>query len=374
MGEARAHEQGPIVCLANGNLNGRVPRLVADDLQRAYGRAVQVISLGHLTPLNAWPEERSRPHVVPVERIGRDEAERRVRAASAFVLPPFWHPYSRRLVGVARQAGTPVVCVVADVGYGARKLDATDPATLPDRICVADPVTRGLLIRNGIPHALIRNVGSPQLDSLLPAEPPPPPLPQPPWRVGLLANPDGKRERLTDRNAVTDEGVLLAIHRALRGRHDVRLTVRTHPRQDPARIAEAFPLPEGARIDPLEPRSTLPEFIASQHLVVGSYSMGLMIARLLGRPAVSFQPPRDDDGLRREIFAAWDVPVATEEAELAVRIAGGLQSAGAPIAGRSLLYEPGGSLRAIARVIDEARSSCGRNAGSDRAPRMERAS
>jgi len=355
MGDASMHAPGPILFLANGNLNGRVPRLIADEMQRTHGRAVRVISLKHLNPVNPWPDERSRPHAVEVERVDRAEAERLVKTASVFVLPTSWDPYPSRLVGLARRAGTPVVCVVADVGYGARKFDAADPARLPDRICVADPITRGLLIRNGIPTALIRNVGSPQFDTILPREPPPPPAGKA-LRVGLLANPDGQRERLSDRDSISAEGVLPALHSVLQAFAGARLTVRLHPRQDPARIREAFPLPDSATFDPLEPRTTLPEFIAAQHLVVGSYSMGLMVARLLGRAAVSFQLAQDDDGLRREIFAAWDVPVAADENELGALVSERLRSPGRPLAPEQLLYQPGGATQAIAKVILEAQS------------------
>jgi hypothetical protein len=374
MADAQGTAAGPIVVLANGNLNGRVPRLVADELSRTHGRVVRVISLRHLNPLTAWPDERTRPHAVDVEHVDKAEAERIVRTAAVFVLPPFWDPYPSRLVAVARKAGTPVVCVVADVGYGARKLDATDPAALPDRICVADPITRGLLLRNGIPVELIRNAGSPQLDSILPREPLPAPPSATPWRIGLLANPDGKREHLSDKHSRTDEGVLPAVHRALQSFPGARLTIRTHPRQDPARIREAFPLGDATRIDPLEPRSTLPEFIAAQHLVVGSYSMGLMVARLLGRPAVSFQPRRTDDGLRREIFAAWDVPVAANEEELAAHLATCMRSVDGPLSAGPLLYEPGASLQAIAKVVFEAEVMNRGRVHPDHAASMERAS
>jgi hypothetical protein len=80
----------------------------------------------------------SAPHVVEPDLLEVREAERRIRDAAVFVLPPFWSETARHLIGVVRRAGTPVVCVMADIGYGVQKLDATSPATLPDLVCVAD--------------------------------------------------------------------------------------------------------------------------------------------------------------------------------------------------------------------------------------------
>jgi hypothetical protein len=349
---------GPIVLLANGNLNGRVIRLVADDLHRQQQRRVRLISSITLNPVNRWPEERPNPHVVEPEIATLAEAERVVREASVFVLPPFWDRSACRLVGAARRAGTPVVYVVADVGYGVRKLDAADDWEMPDRVCVADPITRRLVVENGVPPSIIRDVGSPYFDAVLAEEPLRPP-PGHTLRVGLLANPNGMRERLSDRNEVSPEGVLPGLLAALEALAvpDHHVTIRLHPRQKPELADETFSRCDRTSIDPFPSTSTLAEFLTAHHLVVGSYSMGLMVARMLGRPAVSFQPPMADDGLRREIFAAWDVPVATDQRELTALIAEHLQRAHWPVTLERVLYHPGKSLDAIRKVIDEVTSN-----------------
>jgi hypothetical protein len=351
----RVRAAGPIVLLANGNLNGRVIRLIADELHRRHLGRVRVIATTTSNPLSPWPDERTHPHVVGAEQVEWREAEQLVREASVFVLAPSWDGSARRLVGVARRAGTPVVCVVADVGYGARKLDVADRSERADRICVADPITKELLLRNGIPASTICNAGSPYLDSILAAAPLPPP-PGGALRVAVLANPNGTRERLSDRCEVSPEGVLPALCAALNALAvpEYRVTIRLHPRQKADRIPEWLPLPEAATFDPFPSTSTFPDFLSEHHLVVGSYSMGLMVARVLGRPAVSFQPRQADDGLRREIFAAWDVPVATDDAELAVLIAERLRCPGLPFDPGEVLYEPGRSLDALTRVILDA--------------------
>lgn len=348
MAETRA--TAPILLLANGNLNGRVIRLVADELHREHACPVRVISATRLNPLTPWPDERARPHAVEAECVDRVEAERLLSSASVFVAPPFWDPWPRRLMHLARRASTPTVCVVADVGYGERKLHPDDTAGLPDRIGVSDPVTKSLMIANGVDASALREFGSPYFDLLL-ARPPLPPPPGSAVRIGILANPNGMRERLTDRETLTAEGVLPAVHRVMHTYPRSRVTLRLHPRQDPASVDDAFDVPESTSVEPAS-QTPLTDFIATHHLIVGSYSMGLMVARLLGRPAVSYQPPVDDDrGIRREIFAAWNVPVATTEDELAAIIAERLREPGRPLDPERVLYRPGRSLPAIAEEI-----------------------
>jgi hypothetical protein len=355
IGDSAMSSSRPIVCLANGNLNGRVARLVADGLHHRIGSPVRLISTTRLHALECWPEERAQPHVLTPEIVDAEEAVRAVQDAAVFVMPPFWDRWTQDLIGKARRAGTPVVAVVADVGYGARKLDTSDEARLPHRICVGDPITRGLLIRNGTPASIIRNTGNPYFDAVLSERPTS--GPGHPRRVGVFANPDGVHERVRGSNVTTPEGVLPALSQALRAFPDAQITVRLHPRQNLDRIGEMFPLPESAVFDSLDPASPVSEFIAAHDLVVGSYSTGLIVARLLGRPAVSFQPPMgDNDGLRREIFAAWDVPVATDDVTFAAYIAERLEFAGPALDPKKVLYHPGESLDVITSVVREMRS------------------
>lgn len=341
--------------VANGNLNGRVIRLIADEVHRTGGPEVRLIQIPGLTPLAVWPEERVHPHAIPTEHLDTDEAEALVRNASVLVVAPSWGIATRRLVGVARRYGTPVVCVVADVGYGARKLDVTDASELPDVLCVADPITRSLLLGHGIPRSIIREAGSPYFDALL-AGGPLPPASGDSLRVAVLANPDGRRERLSNPRETVPDDIVPVLDRVMSAYPRSSLTLRLHPRQTPDRIAEAFILPSSAVLDPFPAQSTTVEFMTAHHLIAGSYSMGLMVARLLGRPAVSFQPPMGDDGLRREIFAAWDVPVATDEDALAALVADRLRCPGTPVPPETVLYQPGRSLSAIMNVIAEAQA------------------
>jgi len=347
----------PILLLANGNLNGRVIRLLADHLHLIQRWPIRLVAALGLKDLNAWPEERGRPHRVEPDWVTPEELNALVATACAFVVPPFWNPFVRGLVAMAHRAGTPVVYVMADVGYGVRKLDVEDRSMLPGHICAPDPITRRLLVEHRIPASLIRETGSPYFDEWVDTPIPPPPATS--LRIGVLANPDGMRERLTNREERTPEGVIEAMRQVLDVYPGSRMTVRLHPRQDADRIPEAFALPQSADFDPLEPVSPLVEFLTAHHLIVGSYSMGLMVARLLGRATVSYQPPLVDDGLRREIFDAWDVPVATDEDMFVAMISERLRFPGKPLDMPSVLYQPGRSLEAIEQVIGEARARRG---------------
>lgn len=344
-----------ILVLANGNLNGRVMRLVADGVHRTLGGRARLITTTRLSPLVVWPEERDRPHRVEPEPVEWAEAERLVTTASVVVVPPTWNDSARHLIGLARRAGTPVVYVVPDIDYGVGKLVVLDPSHLPDWICIADPVTRHLLLRNGVPASILRNTGSPYFDEIL-VEPPLPPPPSSALRVGILASADGLREPQTGETGASPDGVLAAVTHVLGAFPGARITVRLHPRQRPGHVSTAFPLPEGASFDPVDPVPTLRDFFAAHHLIVGSFSLGLMVARLFGRPAISFQPPMSDEGLRRQVFPAWDVPVVTDEAALARCVVERLQSPGDRINLESRLYQCGGSVDAILQVILEAES------------------
>ncbi|MGE0703580.1 MAG: hypothetical protein AB7F99_00230 [Vicinamibacterales bacterium] len=351
----------PVLLLANGNLNGRVIRLLADHLHLRRRWPVRLVAATGLKELVTWPEERDRPHCVEPDWVTPDELNALVAAAAAFVVPPFWNPFVRELVSLAHLAGTPVMYLMADVGYGVRKLDVAESSMLPGHICVPDPITRRLMIENGIPAPLIRETGSPYFDEWVNTRLRP--VPETRLRIGVLANPDGMRERLTNREERTPEGVIEALQRVLGLFPGAQVTVRLHPRQAPARIDELFSLPASAAFEPLEPSSPLADFLSAHHVIVGSYSAGLMVARLLGRAVVSFQPPMADDGLRREIFATWDVPVATDEDMFAAMVAERLRFPGGPLDLPSLLYEPGRSLEAIEQVIDEALARRGALAG-----------
>lgn len=343
----------PVVCLANGNFQGRLIRLVADAIHSRRARPIHVVSSTRMDPLHSWPEERASPHRVEAHAVDWAEAEHLVQTAAVFVIAPFWVDTPRRLAGVARRAGTPVVCVVGDLGYGEGRLGPADASECPDAICAPDPITRELLIRHGFDASLIHETGSPYFDTLLEAAAlPPPPIGG--LRVGVLANPNGLRQERRSRERFVPEGVVPAVDRVLAGYPGSRMTVRLHPRQDPTLVAQQFDLPGSASFDPLPPISTFAEFVAAHHAIVGSYSSGLMVARLLGRPAISFQPPMGDEGLRREVFAAWDIPVVTDDASLAACLAERLQSPGRPLDPHGLLYHPGRSLDAISTVILEA--------------------
>jgi hypothetical protein len=220
-----------------------------------------------------------------------------------------WYDDLPELIPAARRAGTASVCIMADVGFGTEKVDPGDPSRLPDRVCVADPVTKALVVRRGLSQSIVVEAGSPYLDTVLPHAPLPR-LDSSPRRIGLLVNPElasGPEPRSTGR---VDVEVARAIQRVIATLPDTRLTLRMHPR-----LKSPIEVP-GAALDPIEPRSTMPEFVSGQHRILGTYSTGLLVVRLLGRPALSFQPRSQGTVRRPEVFEAWGIPVLREPADL----------------------------------------------------------
>ncbi len=351
MPDALPRGRGDVVFLTNGNLNGRVVRLVADHA-RSSGLRVALFSFAPLTP---WPEQRLAPHRVELRTVDFAEVERRVVSAGAFVYAPSRfgtdHP---RLVRLARRAGVPSVAIVADLGFLVdKRFDATEPSGLPDRVCVADPSTEALLLRCGVPERILRRTGNPHLDGAVRRMP----LARPPTacrRVGVLVNPvldPGARRPAPPRPELE---VVRGIERAVAGLPGVSLTLRLHPRLDPGCASD---LPEAA-LDPLEPRRPFEPFVADQHRVVGSHSMGLLVARLLGRPVASFQPA-GRPVVRTEVFAAWGIPNLTRPEELRSWLLAADEEVAAPLRVEDVLFRPGRSLEAILEVIGEVLSGSG---------------
>jgi hypothetical protein len=333
----------PVVFLANGNLNGRTIRLVADHFDSTHRLPVRLISTGALL---RWPEERSHPHTVQATPVDPAEAERLIAGASAYVFAATFDPIPNRMVGVARRAGTPSFCIVADVDFGAARLDPADPSSLPDRIGIGDPITSSLLTERGVPPSIIGHVGSPYLDSILSV----PALPRPggrELRVGLLFNPDGIEARKV---GYSEEDVFWGTREALKPLPESRLTIRPHPRLDPSWIEEAVATIDSAVVESAD-RRTMVEFVASHHLTVASYSTGLLVTKALGRPAVSFQPSPDGRRLRGEAFSSWGIPIVSTSDELSRSVAESRRSPSKPLPFERLLFQPHQSLEEISREI-----------------------
>lgn len=347
MPDALSRRGGDVVFLTNGNLNGRVIRLVADHAQETSGLRATLLSFAPLTP---WPEQQGSPHRVEPRLVDLAEAERRIASARAFVYAPSPFADHPRLVRLARRLGVPSVAIIADVGWGETKLDPAEPSGLPDRVCVADPVTEELLLRRGVAERILRRTGSPHLDVTVQRTPLPPPA-APGRRVGALVNPVLDL-RAPVRPAPRPElEVVRGIERAVAGLPGVSLTLRLHPRLDP-RCASDLP---GAALDPLEPRRPFEEFVADQHRVVGSHSTGLLVARMLGRPAASFQPEAGA-AIRAELFAAWGIPILTRPEDRRSWLLASDEAVAPPLRIEELLFRPGRSLEAIAEVVGEVLS------------------
>lgn len=349
---------GAIVVYANGNLNGRVPRLIADEFARTWGRQVRLI---HCVPLVRWPEEAANPHLVPAERVSWEEATRACLDAAVVVYPPSFEWRAMAMFREARCAGVPSLAVLPDIGFGAERFQSVHALDLPEQLGVADPVTRDMLIERGVPESICRGVGSPYLDTVL-VTPRPPRLDAEGLHVGFLLNPDmspAEAERSTQVNyRQADAAGTLA--RAVAAMTDTTMTVRPHPRMEEARARALFEGVANAEIDPTRSRSTMEEFCARQHVILATNSSGLIVARLLGLGAVSFQPAPEGLAFREALFEAWGIPIVRDVRELASALHRASSSADLDLPLDRLLYNPGRSLEVIARLtvefLDRART------------------
>ena len=189
-------------------------------------------------------------------------------------------------------------------------------------------------------------MGSPQLDvsvlnGLLP------PLPPGPLRVGHLATPNRhdwcKPELCCDYD---EQDVLQGICGALAEIRGANLCVRLHPRH--LRGKNPLPvLPANVSLDPVEQRSSVDDFVARHHIIIGSYSSSLLSARLRGRPTISYQPQRGKV-IRGEILSAAGISVARCSKQLVEILE--CSNTPSPPEPSKWLYHPG---RSVNRIVDE---------------------
>ncbi|MEM9302016.1 MAG: hypothetical protein AAGE01_07885 [Pseudomonadota bacterium] len=314
-----------VFCLANGNLNGRTIRLIADALATNGAVEPDLYTTASVTP---WPEEREAPHRLPVATVSWEEAARRIVAADAFLFPLNWLGATQQLIGAARRAGVPSLGLLCDIGYDAHRIDPSKADSIPDWIGVADPISRDLVLAAGARPAQLLKLGSPYLDSM--GKPVSPPLAGR-RRIGVLGSLDYRRRGLPGKRS-SEASMQERILAVLEESGAVEVALREHPRAGSTDTV-----------------STMREYIAEVHGVVGTYSTGLIVARMLGRHACSFQPERALR-LREDALRAWDVPILATDAALKAWVDTVVEGRSPPpVKGRR--YETGRSCAAIAACI-----------------------
>lgn len=330
-----------VIILAGGNLNGRVMRLVADELAECGRLKTRLLGI---FPLLEWSEQPGDSHLVAPIAVEWDQIRQHLAGTSAFVFAPSFRDGFWDLVREAKSLGIPTVCVLADIGFGAERFEGIDQVCMPDLICVSDPVTLQLCLDIGVPEERLFKSGSPYLDTMIGQR-----LPDGPAgtrRIGLLLGTERLSPQKKRCSGRPERTLLEGVHSAVRAIEGMEMTVRLHPRiaNDPSLV------PEDAALDPLYPRSTFFDFLTHHHQIIASMSTGLLVARILGRHALSFQPDRDR-ACRLEIFEAWGIPVVHHVDEVEAWLRETRDKTPELLCLDGKLYQPGKSLAAITDLV-----------------------
>jgi hypothetical protein len=219
------------------------------------------------------------------------------------------------LIRIASQLGVPSLLVMADLGSGPQKLrDENHALVLPDAIAVADAVTWRIFVGSGVESARLQKVGSPYLDALRPVA------------ANSLCSalevcffdvPSDSDFAIWGSNAPYSESyVRHSFASTICGIGGATAVIRPHPKQRDE--SAYFGVIGGAvRLEPTGPgRLSVEERIAHSKAVVSTYSTALLVARELGRPAISYQPGQGEV-VRESLYRAAGIPVARSSQQLA---------------------------------------------------------
>lgn len=253
------------------------------------------------------------PGLEPTDSDGleADEALELLRGSDAFIAGTCRSPagLERRLTLEARRMNVPSVAVV-DEWYNYRlrfEDEAGRLAFLPDTVALADDTAVGEAVAEGLPESLCRATGSPALAALmdqaerLRRTPPAVPgflAPQTPVVTFLsethaedFGDAAGACGPLGPFLGYTEESVLEALLRvAGKLGSPLQIVEKRHPAAYD-RPQGSREVPPGVRLTTVDKTDLWPLLLHSD-AVVSMRSMGLLEARMLGRPAASFQPGR----------------------------------------------------------------------------------
>ncbi|HEX2189835.1 MAG TPA: hypothetical protein VHG51_13090 [Longimicrobiaceae bacterium] len=350
----------PIVLYVSGNLAAKTMGLVCALARLRWPGRVLVITDGYV------PE--------PVEGLGSArrvrpaEAERFIRDA-ALLVTSIRTPGAdeRLLLRTAAAHGVPSLAVLADLGSGARKFRDEQGWALPDRLAVADPVTHRLMVQDGVPPEVLVQAGSPYLDTML-SQARPAPRPRSRGdrtRICFSGVPNDSDFTIWGRNPhYTEADVMEGLTRVVDRLPGVHLTVRLHPKEFEEHPYAPYAGPR-VTIQPPDGRCPLEQDLLSHAVNVSTYSTTLLVARVFGQPAISFQPP-PGPVVRSDLYEAYGIPVAQTEGELFThlsRAVEGLQGRGSL---RGFLYNEGKGLEVIGQTMAALLDGGGRSGAGRR--------
>lgn len=287
---------------------------------------------------------------LPLRRYSVDEASRFFSSASLFVTS-IRSPgdTERQLIRLARSHNLKSVVILADLGSGAQKFRDAAGWALPDWLTVTDCVTRRILIEQGVPSDIIVRSGSPYLDEILHhAQNGPLPLPSN-LRWCYYAVPNTLDfQTYGIENHYHETAVVAGIVNALKSVEGATLRIRLHPKEFEQHPYEQF---AGETVTVQQPaeRPTIEEEVLRHGLGLSTYSTALLVTRILGLPAISYQPAVGPS-IRSELYRSCGIPLVRTEDELRDAISEVTHTRPqAPLA--NFLYNEGSSLEKIAGFI-----------------------
>lgn len=242
------------------------------------------------------------------------------------------------LINIAKGLQIPYLLLVPDIGGEIALAKLTDRRNkrllLPDKIFIADKKTHDYLINFGVPENLIIAAGSPYFD--------------------MIYNRSENEKRRPNKNLLVyistpfeldhKRGILDAPYEQHQLIQDIKtaaqelnldLVAKRHTQLDPE-LFNGINTYDG----------DIFSLLMQAHVVVGSYSTGLLEASVIGTPVVSYQPWRKN--IREDVFFGR-IPIAKSYKELVDNISK------APLLNRNsldkMIYNPGKSLSIILNHI-----------------------
>ncbi|MFK4259163.1 hypothetical protein [Agrobacterium tumefaciens] len=203
-----------------------------------------------------------------------------------------------------KQRDSKVLAICTDVGGGAEKYKRFP--VLPDIIAIPDRFVGDALVSAGIPEARIRHLGSPYLDAWMAGETRSRGIHR---RVCIFEVPNKFDWAVRGAPPFYDEEQILVDLDGCLERLGVPYTYKPHPwNLHNKNVAQP---PSRAPISSLDVRKLL----LSHGLVVSTYSTVLILARLAGIPAISYQPSPAPLH-RKAIFEHCGIPIARTQDDL----------------------------------------------------------
>lgn len=242
------------------------------------------------------------------------------------------------LINIAKDLQIPYLLLIPDIGGEIALAKLTDwrnnRLLLPDKIFIAEKKTHDYLVNHGVPENLIIAAGSPHFDILYKRIENEKRKPKKNLLV-YISTPfelDHKRGIL---DASYKQSQLIQDIKTAAEELNLELVAKRHTQLDP----ELF-----SGINTYD--GDIVSLLMQAHVVVGSYSTGLLEASIIGTPVVSYQPwPKN---IREDVFFE-KIPIANSYKELVENISKALHLNENSL--DKMTYNPGKSLSVIINHI-----------------------